>query len=94
MFKKVLTGEDICSIVKACASSGVTELTLGDLSIKLGHRDIKTEHNIHYEIQPTLKTHLPLSVNEEEDLELAKEQELDDLFHNNPAEYERVRLEE
>jgi hypothetical protein len=94
--EKVLTAKDICSIVKACASSGVREITLGDILIKFGSAPLdEPKPNIHYEIAPQILGSLSFNSSQElDDEEDAKERELDDSFVNDPAEYERLRLEE
>lgn len=92
--EKVLSAKDICSIVKACASSGVTDLQMGDLHIKFGKPSEADPINFHY-ISSAGETNLS-SANEntstDEDSE-PSEDELNDLLMNNPAEYERRRLE-
>lgn len=39
MVGAAFTASDICSIIKACKGSGVTELVLGDLKIGFGPKD-------------------------------------------------------
>ena len=51
-----LSAKDICSIVKACASGGVSEITIGDLYINFGDKqplltDSDVPTFIHYESQ-------------------------------------------
>lgn len=89
--EKNLTAKDICSIVKACASSGVREITLGDVIIKFGGPIEDTPSNIHYTVT---HPYLDNEVTTDEGSEESNNDDLDQLLMENPAEYERRRLEE
>lgn len=90
-----LSAKDICSIVKACASSGVSDLKIGELHIKFGSVPITVTQDptfIHYESQD-----LPSSKDDStESLKSPQEKELgpipDDLYITDPVAWEEANL--
>lgn len=88
--EKVLTAKDICSIVNACASSGVRELQYLDLNIKFGELIPDSQTSIHYQINDVETNNETSTLPSDQTIN----DELEDLFHTNPAEYERRRIED
>lgn len=92
--KELVNYQEVCSIIKACKNSGVSELRLGELHLVFGQRQSKVkprplENGKVQPVEQNLITPEERIAERETEIELEEQEELQQLAISNPLEYER-----
>lgn len=93
MGKKILESSEICSIIKACGESEVSELKFGDLSIKFGRSasHLNPEPVLDRSIEQE-QTRIQDEVLVQDEL-MSREDELANMLVEDPVRYEEMLAE-
>jgi hypothetical protein len=92
--KKGLKSYDICNLIKTCSVSGVLELNYGELHIKFASKDIEapSEPAIAGRKSDATKSTVIEQDSIEQDELKTKQDQLDLMLIEDPAEYERLLI--
>lgn len=88
----VVTADDLCRIIKACANSNVREVKIGALFLAFGPRDLLAPKS-HEQVETKPLDQKAQQISEEselKDLEARVRQDLEELNLSDPHAYERI----